>query len=283
MISRIRDKSFAFLSLIRVQNVTALLLAQWFTARRIFCSTCPWHELLWKQRFGLMLLATASVITAGYIIDSFYNLRRDFINRPAKTARESRLSMSKKLYLYFALNLLALVAAWFISWRASLFFSVYALLIWMYFHKGQYRTWLHEVGPPFLIMIPFFGIMLFFKTWNAFIIWAGILVFINLVIKEFIKENLTLPGDMTQGIHSILERYGFQKLKKIFCFTLILWYMVWLKMFFLIDEKYMRIFLVIMALWMPFIVYLFRKQNFRWAYLHIRMFIAAGILSLWLI
>jgi len=64
---------------------------------------------------------------------------------------------------------------------------------------------------------------------------------------------------------------------------LLAWYAVWIQMFTLVQGEYLRFFLVIMALWMPFIVYLFLKQKFRWAYLHIRLFIAAGILSLWLI
>ncbi len=281
--SRLWDKLLAFFSLIRVQNVTALLLAQWFTATRYFCPDCRWFDLLWHRRFGLMLLATASVITAGYIIDGFYNLRRDFINRPAKTAREGRLSMAKKLYLYFALNLFGLMAAWLISWRAALFFGTYVLLIWLYFHKAQRRPWLHEAGPPFLIMVPFFGLMLFFKTWEPFIIWAGILVFLGLMIKEYIKENLTLPGDLTQNIRSILVQYGPALLHTALWTTLLAWYAVWMRMFGLVHGEYLRLFLVFMAIWMPFIVYLFLKKNFRWAYLHIRLFIAAGILSLWLI
>jgi len=281
--SRLWDKLLAFFSLIRVQNVLALLLAQWFTATQVFCPQCHWFDLLWHRRFGLMLLATASVITAGYIIDGFYNLRRDFINRPAKTVREAKLDMAKKLYLYFALNIFALMAAWLISWRAALFFGTYAFVIWLYFHKAQRRPWLHEAGPPALIMVPFFGLMLFFKSWNNFIVWAGILVFLGLMIKEYIKENLTLPGDLTQNIHSILVKYGLGTLRKALWITLLAWYAVWIRMFTLVQGEYLRFFLVIMALWMPFIVYLFLKQKFRWAYLHIRLFIAAGILSLWLI
>jgi len=267
----------AFFSLIRVQNVTALLVAQILVAKKVFCRHCSWKALLWNEKFILMLLATAAVITAGYIIDSFYNYKRDLINRPAKTIREQRLRLSHKLYLYFALNLAAVTMAWWISPRAAVFFGVYIFLIWLYFHKLQFKPWWHEWFPPFLILFPFFGLMLFFKQWNAFVLWAGILVYLTLVFKEVIKENLTIKGDMVQGLATWIIRYGTPKIYWLTGFLTALWVGVWYALIQTPQGKKLLPLLTGLLLWMIFILILFLKRKYRLAYMHIRLMVATGI------
>ncbi len=277
---RLTRRLIAFFSLIRVQNLLALLLAQIWVAKRVFQPHLTWKQFFWNEKFLLFLLSTLAVITAGYIIDGFYNLRRDLINRPAKTLREQQLAMSHKLYLYFLLNFLAVGMAWWISWRAALFFSVYIFLIWMYFHKWQFKAWFHEFFPPFLIIYPFFGVMLFYKQWNTFVILSGILVYITLVGKEIIKEFLTLKGDMSQNFQTLLISRGETFLYRLAIILMLIWMLVWALLYQIFDKIEWHIFLWFMLAWIWGIWIFFIKQKYVQAYLSIKIFIVAGIFSL---
>jgi len=277
---RLTRRLIAFFSLIRVQNLLALLLAQIWVAKRVFQPHLTWKQFFWNEKFLLFLLSTLAVITAGYIIDGFYNLRRDLINRPAKTLREQQLAMSHKLYLYFLLNFLAVGMAWWISWRAALFFAVYIFLIWMYFHKWQFKAWFHEFFPPFLIMYPFFGVMLFYKQWNTFVILSGILVYITLVGKEIIKEFLTLKGDMSQNFQTLLISRGETFLYRLAIILMLIWMLVWALLYQIFDKIEWDIFLWFMLAWIWGIWIFFIKQKYVQAYLTIKIFIVAGIFSL---
>jgi len=277
---RLTRRLIAFFSLIRVQNLLALLLAQIWVAKRVFQPHLTWKQFFWNEKFLLFLLSTLAVITAGYIIDGFYNLRRDLINRPAKTLREQQLAMSHKLYLYFLLNFLAVGMAWWISWRAALFFAVYIFLIWMYFHKWQFKAWFHEFFPPFLIMYPFFGIMLFYKQWNTFVMLSGILVYITLAGKEIIKEFLTLKGDMSQNFHTLLISRGETFIYRLIVVLMVAWMAVWVALYRTFDHMGWHMFLWFLLMWMWGIWILFFRRKYIRAYSAIKIFIVAGIFSL---
>jgi 4-hydroxybenzoate polyprenyltransferase len=277
------EQLLAFFSLIRVQNVVALLTGQVLVAKKVFCPRCAWTRLLWNEKFWLMLVATALIITAGYIIDSFYNYKRDLINRPAKTLREQRLRLSHKLYLYFALNTAAVALALWISPRAAVFFALYALLIWIYFHKLQFRPWWHELFPPFLILYPFFGLMLFFKQWNAFVLAAGLLVYLTLVFKELIKDYLTLKGDMVQGVRTWALGYHEQAVERLAGLLFLVWSLAAWWVAHTVPRRRWHFFILLLWIWMIFILFLFRRRQYRMAYMLIRLLTATGIAGVLLI
>jgi 4-hydroxybenzoate polyprenyltransferase len=279
----INDKLSGFVSLVKLQNVSVLLLAQLLIARFVFLPDTDFKYLLINRGFIFMLLATGSAISAGYIINHFYNLKRDLINRPHQSLLEQKLSMSKKLYLYFFLNLLTLFWAAFISWRAVLFFAVYEFLIWIYFHKIQSRPFWHELTLTFLTVFPFFGVMLFFKTLNHFVIWSGIMFSLLLMLKESIKNHLTLRGDVVQNIRTILVAKGEAFQRKLF-FTLIT-----LSIFLAASATQMHLpaeflyFIYVFIVMLLAETLLYYTKNYIPAYWLIKIIIISGVFALFLL
>ncbi len=276
-------KFLGLLSLVKVQNVMALLLAQFIMAHIIYCPKCQILKLLLNQKFILFLFSTATAISAGYIINNFYNLKRDLINRPAKTGLEQQIQTNKKLYLYFALNFLSVISGLFISWRAALFFSFFIFLIWIYSHKLQHKALIHEMANVLLILFPFFGIMLFFKQVNSFLILTGILVAFILFIKELIKNFLTLPGDFAQQIETVLTRYGEKKLNILFYISLLSAYFVSTALYLQTKETRFPFFIILLWIILGIIMALFKKKKYFQAYQIIKLLIVSGIFSLYLL
>ncbi len=276
----LKFKLAALLSGVRFQNVTALLVAQLLSAKFLFEPGKKFSEILFHEGFILMLLATAFAISAGYIINNFYNQKRDFINRPNLTALESHVSTDKKLYLYFILNFLSLLSALLISWRAAVFFAVYLFLIWLYSHKFQKKAFIHETSVSLLILYPFFGLMLFFKKTDLLIILGGWLFFLTLLIKEFIKNHLTLRGDMADNIQTallVMNEKNYVKLVNSLFLLLIPSILITLKFIRIPAVQYYLLFYVFLMI----MVYLFyTKKNYKPAYWGIKFAIATGILSM---
>jgi len=211
------EKFPGLVSLLKLQNVLILLIAQLLVACCVY-GRHDWWDLLIKEKFILLMLATGSAISAGYIINHFYHVKRDFINRPRQTLMEQKLPVAHQLYLYFFLNFITLVFAYLISRRALIFFAVYIFLIWLYFHKLHHHAFWRELFVVFLTVYPFFGVMLFFKQWNAFVLLAGILFALLLMLKELIKNHLTLRGDMAQNISTVLTEWGEKRQFYLFSF-----------------------------------------------------------------
>ncbi len=279
----VNEKISGLVSLVKLPNVIVLLAAQLLAAHYVFVPHESFWTLLWHHKFIFMLLATGSAISAGYIINHFYNIRRDWINRPQQSLLERELSMSKKLYLYFFLNFLTLVLAAFISWRAMIFFAVYIFLIWIYFHKIQSRPFWREIGVTFLTAYPFFGVMLFFKAWNPFVIWAGVLFILLLLMKESVKNHLTLRGDVAGNIKTVLVEKGekfqsrmFYSLAAMVIIVLLLAVKLHLPSRFIYFLYLFFVMLIIECL-------LYYRKNYIMAYRFIKLIIISGVFALFLL
>jgi len=276
------EKFPGLVSLLKLQNVLILLLAQLMIAHFVFYRS-GLMDLLLRRRFVFMLLATGSAISAGYIINHFYHLRRDMINRPAQTLLEQKLPVHLQLYLYFFLNFLTLVFAAFISLRAVLFFAVYIFLIWLYFHKLQAFAFWRELFVTFLTVYPFFGVMLFFKKWNALVLLMGILFALLLMLKELIKNHLTLRGDMAQGIHTVLTVKGERFQKRLFFLIGLIAFIPLLMLYQMDLPLSYRRFLVFIGLMLLVETALYLRGKYVAAYSVIKIIIISGLFALFLL
>jgi len=208
-------QSISFFALVRVQNVVMLSLAFILTAKYFFVPHITFKDLFTDIYFVFLLLATTLSIASGYIINSFYDFKKDLINRPEKTIIEQELAVNKKLYLYFLFNFLAVIIAGFISWRAALFFSSYIFLIWLYSHKIVHYALVSNIMSSILSIFPFFGIFLYFKKFEPFIFVLAVFLFLLLFVKDLLKDFITIKGDFAQGNKSLPIILGEKKAKKI--------------------------------------------------------------------
>lgn len=115
-------KIFSFFSVIRGYNIWVIALAQYLSAIFILAPEKSALSILLDWRLFVLVLASSLCIASGYIINNFYDAKKDLINRPKKAMIDRLVSQSTKLKVYFAINFLVAALASLISWRAVLFF-----------------------------------------------------------------------------------------------------------------------------------------------------------------
>ncbi len=276
---------FSFFALVRVQNILLLSIAFLLTGKYFFAPDKTFLQLLNDHKFIALLLATTISIASGYIINSFYDVKKDIINRPEKTLIEQQLSQTKRLYLYFGLNFLAVAIAAFISWRAALFFSVYIFLIWFYSHKIQSKIFINNLWLTFLSIYPFFGIFLYFKKVNDFILWHAGFLFLILLVKNMLKDFVNLKGDMVENNQTLPIKYGEQYAKR---FILVINLLTIIPVIRLLQFDYigrMRYYFYFSSLFYAagFLWFYFNTKSARYFYLLVKILIAIGVFAIILI
>ena len=112
----------------------------------------------------MIVLISSFSIASGYIINNFYDSKKDLINRPNKSQLDRLVSQNTKLTVYFSLNLIAFLLSFFISFRAVLFFSSYIFLIWFYSHKLKKTPVIGNLTSATLTITPFFAIFMYYKN-----------------------------------------------------------------------------------------------------------------------
>jgi 4-hydroxybenzoate polyprenyltransferase len=125
-------KILSFFSVVRGYNIFVIALAQYLSAIYILAPEKRALDVLLDWRLFVLVIASTFAIASGYIINNFYDAKKDIINRPKKSYLDRLVSQKTQLYVYFVLNFLAAFLGWLISWRAALFYSFYIFLLWYY-------------------------------------------------------------------------------------------------------------------------------------------------------
>ena len=208
-------KIVSLFSVVRGYNIPVIILAQYLSAIFILSPEKRALDVLLDVNLFLIVLASSITIASGYIINSFYDHKKDIINRPNKTLLDRFVSQKTKLTVYFSLNFIAAVLSIFVSWRAVLFFSVYIFLIWFYSHKIKKLAIVGNLMAAFMAILPFFAILLYYKNLYAVIFAHAAFLFLLLLIREMIKDLENIKGDLANGYNTIPIIYGEPISKKI--------------------------------------------------------------------
>ena len=280
-------KIISLFSVVRGYNIPIIALAQYLSAIFILSPEKRALSVILDFNLFILVLASSLTIASGYIINSFYDSKKDLINRPNKSKLDRLVSQKTKLQVYFGLNFFVAVIALFVSWRAVLFFSVYIFLIWFYSHKIKKYPIIGNLMAAFLAVLPFFGILLYYKNFYEVIFFHACFLFFLLLIREMIKDLENLKGDLANGYQTIPILYGETTSKKIITCLL---FLTVIPVYFLVnvfDVGYMDIYFYVCFILLLFFGILLwsatTKEQFLLLHNLLKFLIVAGVFCIVLI
>ena len=200
-------KFLSIFSVVRIYNILFIVLAQYLTSIFILSEKRLFEVILDYNLFLLIFCSTIS-IASGYIINNFYDQKKDIINKPIKYKIDDVVKSSTKLYFYFFLNFVVVFFSSMISFRAVIFFSVYIFFLWFYSHKLKRILFLGNLFYSLLTITPFFAILLYFKNIDLIIVAYALFLFFILLLKDVTKDLKNLVGDFTENYQTIPVVFG---------------------------------------------------------------------------
>jgi len=201
-------KFLSLLSVVRGYNIVIIVLAQYLAAIFIFSPDLSLKDVILNLDLYFIVLATICVIAAGYIINNFYDSKKDLINKPIKSKIDNIVSQKIKLNIYFFLNFIGVIFGFLVSWRAALFFAIYIFLIWFYSHKLKKFPLTGLFSASILSILPFFAIFIYYKNFSTIVFTHASFLFFVLMIRELLKDLENIKGDIVQDYQTIPVKYG---------------------------------------------------------------------------
>ncbi|MGB5171037.1 MAG: geranylgeranylglycerol-phosphate geranylgeranyltransferase, partial [Eudoraea sp.] len=189
-------------------NVLVITLAQYLASVYILAPDLPLRQIIFDPNLFVLVLASALVISGGYIINSFYDSEKDLINRPHKTMLDRLVNQQTKLSAYFVFNFLAVFFASYVSFRAVVFFSIYIFAIWFYSHRLKKIPVIGNLVSATLIIVPFFAILVYYRNFEPVIFVHAVFLFLIILAREVVKDLENIAGDMAQNYKTIPILYG---------------------------------------------------------------------------
>ncbi len=276
-------KFLSIFSVVRIYNILIIVLAQYLTSIFIL-SDKKLFDVIFDFNLFLLILCSSLSIASGYIINNFYDQKKDIINKPIKSKIDDVVKKSTKLYFYFILNFVVIFFASIISLRAVIFFSVYIFFLWFYSHKLKRLLFLGNLFYSLLTITPFFAILLYYKNIDLIIAAYALFLFFILLLKDITKDLKNLVGDFTENYQTIPVAFGEDFSRIIISLITFINVILIINLFINFSDGYMNIYYGIsLILLLIFTIKLYNSKKVSdYLELHniLRLIIGLGVLSI---
>ena len=97
-----------FLKLIRVGNLAIVGLTQYMAAIFLGNRIVSWIETAQDPKLAILIISTLCIAAAGYIINDYYDIKIDYINKPNRVLVGRVLKRRVAMVSHIALNVIGI-------------------------------------------------------------------------------------------------------------------------------------------------------------------------------
>jgi 4-hydroxybenzoate polyprenyltransferase len=244
----IKNKTQAFLKLIRIENLLIIALTQYLIRYCVIDSLLYVRTEFFIQKlflqvstvtFNLLVLSTVFIAAAGYIINDYFDVKTDRINHPETIVIDRFIKRRWAMIFHITFNAIGILLGIYVAYdvgnlQLSFIHLISAGLLWHYSTTFKKQLLIGNIIVSFLsamvpIMVMLFElpklleiytimlphIQLNFLPIYKYIIAFFVFAFISTLIREIIKDIEDFHGDEETGCVTIPIKWGTKVAKTI--------------------------------------------------------------------
>lgn len=129
-----------YVRLIRLQNLVILAICQYFVRYGIInpvMRSNGFYMQMGDFDFALLVFSTLLITAAGYVINDYFDLRIDQVNKPEQIVLQKHIPLRRAIWLHYALTIPGCLIGIYVSYQVGSFklgfiHIVFALALWYY-------------------------------------------------------------------------------------------------------------------------------------------------------
>lgn len=207
-IKNIFYRLFSIFVHLKIFNLFALLISLYLSSAYLFSNNHSLILILHDLKLNGMIWSSILSVGSGYLINYFYDLEKDKIEKPFISKVKSFIKIHEILNLYLVINIISLMISIIFSFRLFLFFIFYQFLIWFYCHKLSKILFINNLFAVILSLFPFFALILYFGKIDFLLIRLVIFLTFLLFLKEVSKDLRSILTDHLFKCHTLPNTYG---------------------------------------------------------------------------
>lgn len=278
---------FGFYRLIRVPNLLIIALTQYMVRIFLIGPKSEWFHHLLEPSLFLLVLSTVFIAAAGYIINDYYDVKIDTINKPKRVVIGRMLRRRIAMGAHTVLNFLGLFIGLYLGFQLFVFNFMAGFLLWLYSNQLKRLPFIGNFAIALLTASSLVVLAVYYKQ-NEFLIYTyAVFAFSISLIREIIKDMEDVRGDANFGCKTLPIVWGLRRTKILLYILVVSFVLILLSLASYLNNQliyYFLIFILIPLTWL--IIRLVRadtKNEFGYLSKLCKFIMLIGILSMvWL-
>ncbi|VAW27348.1 hypothetical protein MNBD_BACTEROID06-1760, partial [hydrothermal vent metagenome] len=106
---------FQLLKLIRFPNLAIIAITQFMVALFLIDST-TFSTIIGDYKLFLLIISTLFIASSGYIINDYYDIKIDYVNKPDRVVIGKHIKRRQVLIIHSIFNFVGIALGAFVSW-----------------------------------------------------------------------------------------------------------------------------------------------------------------------
>ncbi|MEH0155271.1 geranylgeranylglycerol-phosphate geranylgeranyltransferase [Limibacter armeniacum] len=209
-----------FLKLIRAKNLLIVALTQYLARIFLIGPKEEWVAHLMDTRFMLLCFSTLLIAASGYIINDYYDVKIDTINKPNEVVIGRIMRRRVAMFTHTTFNFIGIAIGFYLSKTIGIINFFAAFWLWLYSNQLKREPFIGNISVAALTALSVLILSIYFETQNYLIYIYGVFAFFISVIREIIKDMEDVRGDLEFGCKTLPIVWGFRKTKSLVFFLL---------------------------------------------------------------
>ncbi|MCE7040926.1 geranylgeranylglycerol-phosphate geranylgeranyltransferase [Dyadobacter sp. CY312] len=209
----IRDYVAGSVRLVRMTNLVIVALTQYFTRILLIGPRQDWKQIIADPDMFFLSLSTVCIAAAGYIINDYFDIKIDIVNKPERVVVGRYLKRRWAMGAHQVLNVVGALLGLLVSPWVFLVNVFSITLLWFYSERFKRKAF---IGNFIVSLLTGFSLLIltvhFPENRHLVFIYAVFSFFISL-IREVVKDMEDIKGDAAHGCRTLPIVWGIRQTK----------------------------------------------------------------------
>ncbi len=273
----------AVIKVSRTGNLLIIALTQ-LLASAFLISGETMASSLMNKRLWLLMFSTAAIAAAGNIINDYYDIKIDLINKPEKVVVGKDLKRRKAMALHTLFNIMGIAIGALLSWKIALVNLTSAFALWYYSNQLKRKAFIGNVVVAALTGMSIWIVGLLYSKFSMLLLLYTLFAFFFNLIREIVKDIVDMSGDKTFGCTTLPIIWGIRKTKRFMLWVTGVYYLTLLGLTAWYQDIQIMAFTSLLILPVGFIFYFLLKadtrKKFRKITVYTKIIMLLGVLSM---
>lgn len=257
-------KSFSitgFLKLTRFPNLLIIGLTQYFSVIFLVAYPETWIEKLVDIKLFLLSSSTILIAAAGYIINDYYDIKIDYVNKPHKVVVGKLVKRRIVLFSHAALNVIGIAIGFYLNLYVGVINFVAGFMLWIYSNRLKRMPFIGNVVIASLAGLSILVVAIYYQRNYSLLVNYAVFAFSINLVREVIKDMEDLRGDMRFGSKTLPIIWGLRR-TKYFLYGLIILFVFTL--FYLsnqLENHILNLFFLLLIVPIIYLIYLLYRAD----------------------